>query len=398
MQTSLFALTCALWLTGALGAAVSGRKASDGFFSALLCAGGITGLACAYFSWGQEAIWYAPYPLYLGVAPFQLHLDSLSAVFIALLSSVAASISFFSPGYLAHLNKHSGTSFYWVFFFLFIVSMLMVVSAFNAITFIVFWEIMSLSSAALVATDFTNTRSQKATLVYLGATRVATAFLAAGFIAFHAHTHSWLFVHWNMFDAGSIVPAILILTGLLIKAGIWPFHIWLPYAHPAAPSPVSALMSGVMLKVAIYAVIRLFFMSDSGSIAFALLLLFFGAVSTVWGILFALAQKDMKTLLAYSSIENIGIIVMALALSMYGRALGHPELAAIGLAAAILHCVNHGLFKSLLFLGVGAVDTAAHTRSLSLLGGLGQRMPLTLICFLIGCASMKTAESESRCS
>jgi hydrogenase-4 component B len=333
-------------------------------------------------------MWQTQRLLSLGFLPITFHLDTLSAVFLALLGAVCVAIALFSPGYLTHLNGRIHAGQYWAAFFLFLLSMALVVLSGDAVTFIVFWELMSLSSVALVAAEHTQHQVQRATLIYLGATRIATAFLASGFIWMHTLTHSWKFTEWHFDGAAQNPAALLILIGFCIKAGIWPFHIWLPYAHPAAPTPVSSLMSGVMIKIALYGVIRVLVLGDLNCLPLAYLTLLLGTISAFWGVLFALVQHDLKRLLAYHSVENVGLILMGIAITLLSRSAALPEIGAISLAAAVFHCVNHGLFKSLLFLGAGSVDAAAHTRNLVHLGGLGRKMPWTMACFLIGSAAI----------
>ncbi|MDZ4837147.1 MAG: proton-conducting transporter membrane subunit [Candidatus Melainabacteria bacterium] len=268
--------------------------------------------------------------------------------------------------------------------FLFVGSMYGVVLSADAVTFLVLWEIMSLSSAALVASDYSHRVVQKSAMIYLGATRIATALLCGGFLAMHAVTGSWSFADWTFSSSSSYVAGCLILLAFCIKAGIWPFHIWLPYTHPAAPSTVSALMSGFTIKIAIYGIMRILVCGGLNSPEIINLALFLGAVSTFWGILFALVQNDLKRLLAYSSIENIGMILIAIALGLKAKLAGLEALALVAFVAATFHCMNHGLFKSLLFLCAGTIDTQAHTRDLRRLGGLAKQMPWTAACFLGG--------------
>ncbi len=346
------------------------------------------GVAAAFCGWSHVAGWTAPPPVYLGVCPVQMRLDSLAAIFLLLLSLVSFSVSLFSPGYLEHLRGRVSPGFYWLTVYLFIASMAAVVLAANALTFLLFWEVMSLSSAALVAFDMTSTQAQKAALIYLGATRIATALLAAGFLWAHQLFDSWAFAGWNFGGPETLGPSVLIVLGFAVKAGLWPFHIWLPYAHPTAPSPVSALMSGVMIKIALYGILRLFAFQSGASLEIALLILFLGTVSAVWGVLFALVQRDLKRLLAYSSVENVGLIALGIGLYLYGHHCGLESIAAAGAVAALFHSLNHGLFKSLLFLGAGAIDASVHTRDLSHLGGLGRAMPWTLLYFVTGSAAI----------
>jgi hydrogenase-4 component B len=377
-----------LWAVGALAALISGEKASDKLFSTIFGVGSAlltTGVVVVWpiVSAGQKLEWVARHPIYLGLAPFANHLDTLSALFLLLLGVVCISIAFFSPGYMNHLKGRVNKGLYWACLFLFVLGMGQVILAANALTFLVFWEVMSLSSVALVASDPIKHRAQRSALIYLGATRVATAFLTGGFVWLHYLTNSWSFSDWTLTSI-PMVPVLIIFIGFAIKAGCFPFHIWLPYAHPEAPSPVSALMSGVMVKVAIYGMIRLLVMNDCNSLFIGYCALVVGVISAVWGVLFGLMEHDLKRLLAYSTVENVGLIVTGIGLTLLCNCTAHPVIAAYALTGVLFHVINHGLFKSLLFLGAGAVDTQAHTRDLTFLGGLAKSMPWTMTCFFVG--------------
>jgi len=373
-----------LWTAGIMLAILRRRISGHALFAWAMFLGSAILVAGAVFGLQVDITWEAPRPIYFGVAPFVNRLDNLSSIFLGLLGLCTAATAIFSPAYLDHLGSRFNPRLYWVCKNLFLLSMAEVVLSGNVLTFLVFWELMSLSSAVLVASDHSNTRVQRAALIYLGATRIATAFLAAGFLWLHSLFHSWTFADWHLADKPCFWPALLILIGLSIKAGVWPFYIWLPYAHPAAPAPVSALMSGVMIKVALYAMIRLLVLGGVDTPLIQHLALALGIISAFWGVLFALAQQDLKRLLAFSSIENVGLILTGLALSMYCRSANLPDVASLALAAALFHCFNHGLFKSLLFLGAGTLDSQAGTRDLSLLGGLSRKMPWTMASFLMG--------------
>ncbi len=255
----------------------------------------------------------------------------------------------------------------------------------NAPTFLLNWELMAISSALLIATNLASQESRRAAFIYLGATRIATAFLMAGFFGMYMLTSSWDFSKWRFDNEATLVPALLLLAAFCIKGGIWPFHEWLPYAHPSAPAPVSALMSGVMIKVAIYAMIRFFVMGGANSPYLIYLMLTLGMITAFWGILCALMQDDLKCLLAYSSIENAGLILIAISLALLG--------ASITLAGRSGHRLDSGnlpyfqprpLQIAFTFLGAGTVDCRIHTRDLELMGGLGKKMPGTMLCFVIG--------------
>jgi hydrogenase-4 component B len=365
-----------------------------------------------------DSHWQAPGWLSIGAFPLTFALDNLTVTFLFLLSGLACAAAIFSPGYLKHLDGSVHSGLHWAAYLIFLTSMALVILSADAVTFLVFWELMSLSSCALVATEHRNHSVQKAALIYLGSTRVATGFLAAGFFWMYSLSKSWSFADWHFSSAfsniagtaasnistnpiglgnlasGSLhipechIAALLIFLGLAIKAGIWPFHIWLPYAHPAAPSTVSALMSGVMIKIALYGMIRILVLRDLDSDLLGYLAIFLGTVSAFWGVLFALIQTDLKKTLAYSSVENVGLILLAIGICIVAKVNGVIAVSAIALSAALFHSVGHGVFKALLFLGSGTVHGATHTLQIGNLGGLTKRMPWTSACFLVGCMSV----------
>lgn len=385
-----FALLCGLAFAAWLAAIVCGllRRNDPGPLPPALTALGAVLMIVAAAAGGNAAVGL-PLPWALGDARFDLLADPLSRWFLALIGLIAIPVASFTPGYLDHLRARVRLGFVWSALALLLASMAGVVLAANAITFLVAWELMALSSYALVASDNERQSIRTAAFVYLGATRVGTAALMAGFLWAHQLTGSWSFADWHLQGAAALGPALLILVGLAVKAGCWPFHLWLPIAHPAAPAPVSAVMSGVMIKTAIYAMARLFIVGGHFSApALGPLILILGAISALWGVLFALLQHDLKRLLAYHSVENIGIILMGLGISLLGVQLRVPLLAQLGLAAALFHTLNHAIFKSLLFLSTGAVDAQTHLRDIERLGGLIRRMPYTAAAFVVGSAAI----------
>lgn len=338
---------------------------------------------------GKNCTLTFPFPCFLGDASFSFVIDPLSRWFIAIIGAIGIPVALFSPGYLHHLRNRVSLGFVWAAFALLMTSMVGVVLAANAIVFLVAWEVMALSSFVLVIADHEQRDIRRAAFIYLGATRIGTAFLMAGFIWAHHLTGSWIFSEWGLAGYAALGPALFIFVGLATKAGSWPFHLWLPIAHPAAPAPVSAIMSGVMIKTAIYAMARLFVLGDHFNVsAIGPIILILGAISAFWGVIFALLQHDLKRLLAYHSVENIGIIMMGLGVSLLGKAHGISMLTQLGLAAALFHTLNHAIFKSLLFLGAGAVDARTHLRDVEKLGGLIHRMPWTAGAFAIGSAAI----------
>jgi len=315
-------------------------------------------------------------------------IDSLSRWFVGLIGIIGIPVCIYLPGYLQHLRGRARPGLVWSGLALLFASMAGVVVARNAIVFFAFWELMALSSFLLVATEHERQSVRRAAFIYLGATRLGSGFLMAGFLWAHSITGSWNFQDWVLTGGATSGPAALILVGLLTKAGSWPFHLWLPIAHPAAPSPVSAVMSGVMIKTAIYGVFRLFILGGFEVPWMGWVLVAAGAISACWGVLFALLQHDLKRLLAYHSVENIGLILLAAGISLVARSAGLTLVAEVALVAGLFHTLNHGLFKSLLFLGAGTVDAGAHTRELDRLGGLIHRMPGTAAAFFVGSAAI----------
>lgn len=374
------------WLIVATGG-LCARRSSNAFFSVGFGLGSLLLLVSAIV--GGQGTCTVPLPWYLGDASLAFTVDPLSRWFLAIIGLIGIPVACFTPGYLKHLQARVPVGIIWFGIALLFISMTGVVLAANAIVFLVAWEVMAISSFLLVASEHTQHQIRRAALVYLGATRVGTAFLMAGFLWMHQVTGSWAFADWHLHGALALAPALLILVGLLTKAGSWPFHLWLPIAHPAAPAPVSAVMSGVMIKTAIYAIIRLFVIGDHlVAPHLGTIILILGAISAFWGVLFALLQHDLKRLLAYHSVENIGIILMGIGIAILGHDHALPLLATLGLAAALFHTLNHAVFKSLLFLGCGAVDAQTHLRDVERLGGLLRRMPWTGAAFITGSAAI----------
>lgn len=319
----------------------------------------------------------------------RFRIDALAAFFLMVVNLGGAAASLYGVGYGRHEQAPQRVL---PFFPAFLAGMNLVVLADDAFTFLLSWEFMSLASWALVMAHHRAEENARAGYIYLvmasfGTLALLLAFgLLAGaeggytFAAMRAATH-----------APSVVPLVLalLLLGAGSKAGIVPLHVWLPLAHPAAPSHVSALMSGVMTKVAVYGFIRVVFdLIGAPSWWAGIVLLFLGGATALLGILHALMERDLKRLLAYSTIENIGVIFVNLGLAVAFQANGFDAAAALALTAALFHVLNHSLFKSLLFFGAGAVLSAAGTRDMDRLGGLIHRMPFTSFAFLVGCVAI----------
>jgi len=387
---SLLDVTAALWLLLPFGALLDRRQIYSRVWSALIGLGAVALLGAAVcVPLSKPLAFTLPTPFYLGTVGIAFRLDMLAAWFLAVIALVSAPMALYLPTYMEHLKEHANLRLFWVALPLLLLSMVGVVLAANVQTFLIAWELMSLSSFLLVATKHREASTRHAALLYLGATRVGTAFLAGGFLWAYALTGQWAFQDWHLEGVRALGPGLLLMIGLGVKAGMWPFHLWLPIAHPAAPSPVSALMSGVMVKVAIYMMVRLFLLSHAFvHPAFGYVLLILGAISAVWGILFAMLQEDLKRVLAYSTVENVGLILIGIGGAIAAQAQGVTSAVQLGAAAALLHILNHALFKSLLFLGAGAVDLRTHTRDLTRLGGLGRRMPYTFGLFTLGAAAI----------
>ncbi len=318
-----------------------------------------------------------------------IHLDRLAAFFILIISLVTACVAVYSLTYIEHRGSEREQDFFIAAMAVFILSMVMVVAASNFFAFIFFWEIMSLSSLFLVLYERDKPESKKAGIYYLVMTQFSTLFLLLGALLLHSYTGSFEITT----AAGLSLPAagiifVAFFIGFGTKAGVIPFHKWLPFAHAAAPSNISALMSGVMLKVAIYGLVRLLVDVLSPELWWGTLLLIFGTVSAVLGVIYALKEHDLKKLLAYSSIENIGVIVTGLGLYVIFDHYSLMALADLAIFGALFHTLNHAVFKSLLFMAAGSVIKSTGQRNIEAMGGLVKKMPLTAGIFLIGAAAI----------
>jgi hydrogenase-4 component B len=329
-------------------------------------------------------------PLSLPGFNLAFNIDRLAAFFIVLAALISLLASIYALGYLKHYKNNYNLSALGFFYNIFIASLFLVPAADNILLFLVVWELMSIASYFLVIFEKDKEENIKAGFIYFLMTHAGTAFILISFLLLNRYTGATDFSLMHA-AAGQIPPlaALTILLSSLIgfgmKAGIIPLHIWLPEAHPAAPSHVSALMSGVMIKMGVYMMFRIF--TDIFSITplwFGVVVLIIGAVSSLLGVLYALAEHDIKRLLAYHSIENIGIILLGLGSGMIFISLGLKGLAAVALTASLFHVINHGIFKALLFLGAGSVISATHTRNMEEYGGLIKKMPQTALFFLVG--------------
>jgi hydrogenase-4 component B len=325
---------------------------------------------------------------YLPGLDFTLSADRLAAGFILLIAAVVPGVSIYSVEYVEHARSEARKNLQTALTNLFILAMLMVVLAGNMVGFLLFWEIMSLSSLLLVLHDYSSEENKKAGFFYFVMTNLSTAFLSLGFISLFRLTGSAEFGPLEYPAADLALPFLFLFIGFGVKAGLVPFHKWLPYAHPAAPSSASALMSGVMLKVAVYGFLRFLLAVSMPDLWWGVLIITAGSLSALFGVIYALKENDIKRLLAYSSIENIGIIFTGIGLYVIFKVEGLESLALLSLAGACFHAFNHALFKSLLFLCAGSVVHATGTRKIEAFGGLVKSMPATSALFLIGSVSI----------
>src|SRR5579864_8095104 len=379
----------AFLLTAAIAVCLAKRAAATALVygaatvvSAIACATALTSLLN-----NQTAS--ARLPLGLPWLGSSFHLDPLSAFFLVVVNLGAAAASLYGLGYGRHEPAPERVL---PFFAAFLAGMNLVVLADDAFTFLLAWEFMSLISLALVVSHHRSQDNLRAGYVYILMASFGTFALLLGYglLAGTAGHYGFEAIRANHPDAFySALVLGLALLGAGSKAGLIPLHVWLPLAHPAAPSHVSALMSGVMTKVAVYAFIRISFdLLGPPAWWWGMFVLLLGGITAVMGVLYALMEHDLKRLLAYHTIENIGIIFIGLGLALAFEANQMPAAAALALTAALLHVFNHALFKSLLFFGAGAVLTATGERDMEHLGGLIHRMPRTAFVFLIGCAAI----------
>jgi hydrogenase-4 component B len=321
---------------------------------------------------------------------FVIALDGLSALFILPLLVLSPLAAMYGSAYMDKIHRRTGVS--WFFFNLLVVSMMLVLTARNGVLFLVAWEVMAVSSFFLVVTDDRHAAVRKAGWTYLVATHIGTTALLIFFALLGVQTGSFDFQRFSAISGAAPALAtglfVLALIGFGSKAGIFPLHVWLPEAHPAAPSHVSALMSAVMINTGLYGILRSLTFLGPPPAAWGWTLVAVGLVSGIFGVALALAQNDIKRLLAYSSIENMGIMILGIGAGLLGISWRMPVLAALGLGGGLLHVLNHAIFKGLLFLGAGAVAHATGTRQMDRLGGLIKSMPWTGYCFIAGAAAI----------
>jgi hydrogenase-4 component B len=393
-------LALCLYGLGAVGslAAVRRERVANVAASACAMAASICGMWAALLRLGAGAgngaaafeLWQSPIP---GLR-LTVELDALGAFFLLLLSVLALALSIYALGYVRVFYGRKSVGVLGAFYNALLLVTTLVFTASNAFFFLIAWEIMALTAYCLVSFEHEKPEARNAGVLYFVMSHVGTGCLILGFLLLFQAAGDYSFASFRSLGE-QLSPGrrdaafLLFLIGFGVKAGIVPLHIWLPEAHPVAPSHISALLSGVLIKTGIYGMTRVFFdLLGAPPNWWGVTILTIGIVSAVLGVLYALMEHDLKRLLAYHSIENIGIILMGLGASLMFLHTHHPALAALALIAGLYHTINHAIFKGLLFLGAGAVMHTAHTRDMEKLGGLIKRMPSTAFYFLIGAVAI----------
>lgn len=331
------------------------------------------------------------------VNPFwtlSFYIDPFAAFFLLIISLVAIPTSLYSLSYMTSYSPNKKLALYGSGLNVFLLTMTTVVTAEDGFTFLLSWEGMSLVSFLLLIFEQDKSEVRRSGYIYLTMTHFGTAFIFLTFLTLFHFTGSLHFS--DFYQKGFTLPDsiqhtlfILTLIGFGTKAGIVPFHVWLPRAHPVAPTPISCLMSAVMIKTALYGMLRFVYDVLGGPFVWwGIILLGLGGVSALLGILYGLLERDIKRFLAYSSVENIGVIFMGIGTSLIFTTYHHPMLASFTLTAALFHVINHAIFKGVLFMGAGAVYYATHSKNMEQLGGLIHRMPFTSLFFLIAGLSL----------
>ena len=318
-----------------------------------------------------------------------VRIDALSGWFILIINFTCITGAFYGLQYMkSYRSQKSNISLHCISYILVQASLVSICSLQNSIAFLVAWEIMVLSSFVLIIFEHYKRETLNAGINFLIQSHIAIMFLTLGFIWVSMRMNSYDFKAITLFSTSNSLNTggalfLLFFIGFAIKAGFVPFHTWLPYAHPAAPSHVSGIMSGVIIKIGIYGILRMLLLVKSDYLVIGYIILFFSIISGIYGVMLAIIQHNLKRLLAYHSIENIGIIGIGIGIGCIGVGKGNHLLTILGFAGALLHTLNHSLFKSLLFYRAGNVYQATHTMDIEKLGGIGKRMPQTTFLFLI---------------
>ena len=381
-MTGILMLAASLGVAG--GIVVGGTRARAWL---ILTVGGVAaGLAAAALVLGGAGAWEWTGAFLLGGEPLHLRLDAISALFMALLCVIGGTGAVYASEYwtdAAHPRSAGAGRRWWN---VLVLGLGLVLVASNGIHFLVGWEVFTIAAYFLITLDRDNAAVRRAGWLYLAVSHVSVLVLFAFFSLLAVRTGSW--VLGPMQGQANLAPLFwLMLVGFSIKAGVFPLHIWLPSAHANAPSHVSAMLSGVAIKIGVYGLVRFAgWLPTPPAAGWVIALL--GVTSAVLGVAFALGQHDLKRLLAYHSVENVGIILIGLGFALMATQQGYPAWGRVALIGSLLHVWNHGLFKGLLFLGAGSMLHATGTREMSRLGGLWRRMPWTTGLFAVGAVAM----------
>lgn len=391
----VFVLACFLLMSGAMLPLLLQRQpvvahASGMFLGAAGCLAGIVAAIMVLVA-AEASVLAIPWET-AGIE-LSLHIDGLAAFFLLPVFVVGFTAALYGYSYLQHdIAQSRKIAFHWFFFNLLMLSMAGVVTAGNGLQFLIAWEGMSLASFFLVCYDFDNEEVRRAGWLYFMATHIGVAFLFFFFLATANVSGSLDFESFKALQVLSPAATgglfVLLLVGFGSKAGLFPFHVWLPEAHPAAPSHVSALMSGVMIKTAVYGLLRMITFLAPVPEWCVVVLLGASLTGTVFGVAMTTSQNDIKRSLAYSTVENINLILLGIGLWLFGVNAGWPVMAGIALAGTLLHVWNHALFKGLLFMGAGSVLHGTGSRFFCHFGGLMRRMPFTGVLLIFGCAAL----------
>lgn len=338
----------------------------------------------------SEPIKYSIYEIH-NLAKFEIVIDGISSFFLLIVGLISFAVSIYSISYSKKYDDRKNNSSLGMFFNIFIMSMVLVLVSNNAFFFLIFWELMSLTSFFLVIYEHEDRSNIKSGLNYLVMTHFGTGFILASFFVMYTQTGSFSFDSFSngLPSYARDIAFVLAFIGFGTKAGIIPFHAWLPKAHPSAPSNVSALMSAVMLKIAVYGLVRVVFDFSLADMSpnylwWGIGMVAVGSASTLVGVLYALIDHDIKRTLAFSSIENIGIIFIGLGLAVVFLSFDLMSLSILAFVASMFHVLNHAIFKALLFMSAGSIHYSTGTKNIEELGGLIKKMPWTALMFLIG--------------
>jgi hydrogenase-4 component B len=395
MMLTLFIVMISAYLLGAFAALLGGRSAIGRWLVAAgAVVGSVAGLALGVLVIASGIPLAFTSARLLPLTGVALRLDGLGAFFLVVVGLVGCASAIYAFGYSAQYAGRYSLRLVGVMFNLLLLALSLQVMADNALTFLVLWEAMSLTAYWLVLTEHDRPGTVRASVWYFAMMHVGFAALVAMFLVLSGTDLTTSFTSMRA-GVASLSPGLrnavflLALFGFGSKAGIIPLHIWLPMAHPVAPSHVSAVMSGVVIKMGIYGLLRVLLdLMGGGPVWWGAVVLGAGSVSALLGVLYALMEHDLKRLLAYHSVENIGIILIGIGAGMIFHSYGLMTLAALGFISGLYHTINHASFKALLFLGAGSVLHATGTRNMEKMGGLIKRMPWTSLFFLIGAAAI----------